>query len=232
MVIKGIIDVEAVKKINEMPGAWTHEDYRQILELCEYPGVSDLSATELPDMCLMALTEFEPEEVAEKLLGYRLGDLLTEGQIQQLSHEMQEDRVAEEYPNILAHHQLFNINQLLGKAFKHGFPSSKAVSAIINLELSPNFSWDKLELDKDIIARLLVHVLPSNNLISRLYSDQLEAGALIEDAEGIIWSFDILHKSEQNLRVLIFSSAYWLEDLDEMPGQPFEIVLKREEDQD
>ncbi len=219
------VQILDVKKISEMPGAWTAEDYSHILELCDYPDVDKLSEAELPEMCLMALSEFEPEDAAEKLLNYRLNHLLTEGQIHQLSYEMQEDLVAEEYPNILAHHQLFNINQLLNKAFKNRFPGGKAVSAEMRLNLSEPYSFEQIVPDQDFLIRVLAQCLPAHNVINRLYDDQLINGESITDAEGIIWAIQPLYQDVRTKNLRVFSSLYWLDDLDETPEFNVEISL-------
>lgn len=227
------IQVLDVKKITELPGAWTMDDYRHILELCDYPDIDKLSEAELPEMCLMALSEFEPEDAAEKLLNYRLNHLLTDGQIHQLCHEMQEDQVAEEYPNILAHHQLFNVNQLLNKAFKNRFPGGKAISAELQLNLPESYSFKQIDPDHDFLVRMLAQCLPSHNVINRLYDEQLVNGEFITDAEGIIWVVQTLLQNERALHLRLFSSFYWLDDLDETPVLNVEICLpsSREDDE-
>jgi hypothetical protein len=48
----------------------------------------------------MAIWLYEPNEAAEILLAYKLGEELNEGQIEQISHNMLIDKVCEEYPEI------------------------------------------------------------------------------------------------------------------------------------
>ncbi|MBQ0740794.1 hypothetical protein J9332_41620, partial [Aquimarina celericrescens] len=77
-------------------------------------------------MLFMAIPDFEPNEAASIVLTYKLSDQLNEGQIHSISHEMTNDKVAEEYPEPNLHYDLFNINQLLYKAYNGTFPNTEA----------------------------------------------------------------------------------------------------------
>ncbi len=74
----------------------------------------------------MSITDFEPADAARVVLQYKLSEHLNEGQMDQLSHDMLLDKISEEYPNIALHYILFNINQLLFKAFNGVFLNTKA----------------------------------------------------------------------------------------------------------
>ncbi len=93
-----------------------------MLELFDYSDATSVPETELFDMLSMAISDFEPDEAAEIVLTYKLNSILKEGQIKNLSHEMLEDKVAEEYSDISLHYPLFNINQLLYEAIQWQVP--------------------------------------------------------------------------------------------------------------
>ncbi|MFZ1456322.1 MAG: hypothetical protein WAT46_09805, partial [Saprospiraceae bacterium] len=102
-----------IKTVNELPGYWTNEDFIQLLDKMDLPDADKVKPEELRELLYMAITDFEPSEAAEIILTYKLGDQLTAGQIQDISHEMKDEKRAETYANPSFHYDLFNINQLL-----------------------------------------------------------------------------------------------------------------------
>ncbi len=137
------VKILEISTINELSNYWTNKDYYNLLEKFEYPDAKNVKESELKEMLFMAITDFEPNEAAEIVLSYKLAEQLNEGQIQSLSHEMERDRVAEEYPEPSLHYDLFNINQLLYKAFNGVFPNTEAtklefVKEVKNLKMLIN----------------------------------------------------------------------------------------------
>ncbi|MFZ1526238.1 MAG: hypothetical protein WAT22_15560, partial [Saprospiraceae bacterium] len=125
-----------IKTVNELPGYWTNEDFIQLLDKMDLPDADKVKPEELRELLYMAITDFEPSEAAEIILTYKLGDQLTAGQIQDISHEMKDEKIAETYANPSFHYDLFNINQLLYRAYKGKFPNTEA--SIILMEVTGN----------------------------------------------------------------------------------------------
>jgi len=171
----------------------------------------------------MAITDFEPYEAAEILLNYKLSEELNEGQIQSLSHEFLKDKVAEEYAEPALHYDLFNINQLLYKAYNGTFPNTEA--SIIHLEIThePNV---EIEINDELIVKALGSGLKENNLIKRLFEDQLVGEAEFTDASKTIWKINML--SESNYQLI--TSKYWLDKADFLAYE-FETVIVNFEEQ-
>ena len=136
-----------------------------------------------------------------------LGNVLKKGQIQNLSHEMMEDEVSEDYADTSLQYDLFNINQLLYESFNGIFPKTKAT--IIRIDLKP---LDKinLEITKEIALKALSKGLKENNIISRLFEDQLKGSVDFSDAGNVIWE---LRKDGEN-DYSIITSDYWIEEED------------------
>lgn len=107
------IKVNSAKTIEEIENYWSNEDYSKLLELFSFPDANTIKPENLREMLFMAITDFEPNEVATTVLTYKLSESLNEGQIAQISHDMLLDKVCEEYPEIELHCDLFSINQLL-----------------------------------------------------------------------------------------------------------------------
>lgn len=190
-----------IKTIDEIAGYWTSQDYINLLDLFEYQDAQSIPEGELFEMLSMAISDFEPHEAAEVVLTYKLGDRLKAGQIGNLSHEMLEDKVAEEYADISMHLPLFAINQLLYKAYNGKFP--KTLASVIDVELS---FVEELDVDKEIMLRTLSDLLSRTSLLKRLFNEQLDSEKELKDAESIIWY--LKSKGENNYELI--SSDYWL----------------------
>lgn len=164
----------------------------------------------------MAISDFEPDEAARIVLDYKLSEALTEGQIDQLSHEMLLDKISEEYPEIHLHEALFNVNQLLFKAYNGKFPNTKAT--LVDFEISPLANATK-EIDKEIVVKCFAKNLVKNNVALRLFGHQLDADEAFEEANDVIWQ---LLPTENGYRFI--TSEYWM-DKDEFLAETFEASI-------
>lgn len=208
------IKLKKIKTIDKIDGYWTSEDYVNLLELFEFDDAKSIAENELLEMLYMAITDMEPEEAAAVLLTYKFEDILNEGQIENLSHEMLDDKVAEEYPNIALHYPLFNINQLLYKAFNGKFP--RTLASVIDLEI---VFKGKIEVTKEVVVRTISDLLSENSLLKRLFDEQLDASHELKDAEHIIW--ELKSAGENNYQII--TSDYWINrddfELEEFSGK-------------
>ncbi len=174
--MKYLVKINDIKSTDELEGAWNNDDFKELLARFEYPDAEQLKTTELKEYLFMAISDFEPNEAAAILLDYKLSDILTEGQIDNLSHEMLRVKVFENYSEIDLHHDLFNINQLLYKAYNGKFPQGKV--NIVQFEITGEHNAPE-EITKETALKALSYGLSENNLINRLLSDQLEGPDLL-----------------------------------------------------
>lgn len=205
------INILGIRTVNELKTYWSNTDFQNLLNLMEYADANSAPVEELEDLVLMSLTDFEPDEAAQILLSYKLKDRLSAGQIQSLSHEMMEDKIAEEYADPAFHYDFFNINQLLYKAFDGTFPNTEA--SIISLQVTPGASH-AVKMNEEILLKILSGSLSDRSIIHRLYGDQINGKSPLGDAAKIIWQFR--KESEHVYEVL--TSKYWVEkeDLEQM----------------
>ncbi len=222
--------IEPVKfqTIEELPQAWNDDDYRKLLDTAEYGDTSDLSSQELKEMCLLSISDNEPDEAAKLVLAYVFGERLNQGQIDNLSHEMETEKVWEEYAELSMHEEFFNATQLLYKAFNGKFPLPEAVRFKMKVTSKEKKGMDIFEEDTEAgLIRLLVQGMPENTLINRLFDEELKGGDF-KDAKDIIWQYT-KESSEDNGHVFeIISSTYWFNDL--KYAETFEAILETEED--
>jgi len=212
-----------IQTIDEIENSWSNNDYRQLLAQFDYPDANTLKDSELKEYLFMAISDFEPNEAAAILLSFKLSDHLNEGQIDSLSHEMLLDKVSEEYPVIELHATLFNINQLLYKAYNGTFLNAKAT--VLNFELIPT-SNESQEITKEVVLKALVYGLTPSALLIRLFEEQLKSENIFNEAEGILWD---LTSTGTNTYQLV-TSNYWLNSDDFSTGEfEAEVLIAEEE---
>lgn len=221
------IELLTFSNINHLPEAWSQNDYRQLLELMDYGDTATILPDDLKEMCLLSITDYQPEEAASIVLEYVFKDRLNSGQIQNLSHEMQEEKMWEEYADISMHEEFFNIGQLLYEAYNGKFPHPEAITfkVCIDSEKENDLQcFDSNEIENTLL-QLLIQGLPENTLINRLFKDELENGNL-EQAKDIIWQFKMLEGRGNSIEFEIISSAYWLQDMKYV--ETFDAILFHE----
>lgn len=220
------VNISHFKTVNELPLAWSEDDFIALLELFNFPNAASSNPDELKDLLYMSITDFEPAEAAEIILQYKLGELLSVGQIQNISHDMMNDKVAEEYPDPELHYDLYNINQLLFKAFNGKFPNTEASIFTVTLKGLPE---EITEVDKEVLVKSFYQGLKENNLIRRLFHEQLDGTVAFDDAAKVIWRF----KKVNDTTYEVITSNYWIEknDFEELEFDAT-IVMHEGEDND
>ncbi|NCT18996.1 MAG: hypothetical protein COZ75_12190 [Flavobacteriaceae bacterium CG_4_8_14_3_um_filter_34_10] len=220
-----IVKINSLKTVEELENAWKTSDYIQLLKLFGYAEADQVNEKELKDYLYMAIADYETNEAAAIVLEYKLSEALVEGQIDNLSHEMTREKVAENYSDIFLHQALFNTNQLLYKAYNGKFPLTKAT--IITFELQGE---EAIEITKDIVLQALSAGLSDSNLLHRLFEEQLEGKVAFPEADGIIWNL----QSKGNATYQITTSEKWIkkDDFKEMQFEATVTPFEEEVDED
>ena len=195
--------INNIKSAQELQNAWTTEDYIQLLERFGFDDAQNSKPEEVLELLFMAISDYEPEEAAAIVLEYKLSHYLNANQIEQISNEMLEDKISEEYADISLHHQLFNINQLLYKAYNGTFPNAKAT--IIEFEIE-HLDKNKKGITEEIVLKCFNATLSGNNVIKRLFSEQLAGKKEFKEAEHIAWQLNHLSDNSYSL----ITSDYWI----------------------
>jgi len=195
--------INNIKSARELQNAWTAEDYIQLLERFGFDDAQNSKPEEVLELLFMAISDYEPEEAAAIVLEYKLSHYLNANQIEQISNEMLEDKISEEYADISLHHQLFNINQLLYKAYNGTFPNAKAT--IIEFEIE-HLDKNKKGITEEIVLKCFNTTLSGNNVIKRLFSEQLAGKKEFKEAEHIAWQLNHLSDNSYSL----ITSDYWI----------------------
>ncbi|MFT5754284.1 MAG: hypothetical protein ACI924_001515 [Flavobacterium sp.] len=201
--MKFSIKLNKTTTVEEIENYWQNQDYVTLLELFSFPDAKTIKSENLKEMLFMAIVDFEPNEAAEVVLAYKLSEHLNEGQIAQISNDMLIDKVCEEYPEIDLHYALYNINQLLFKAYNGKFLNAKAT--VVDFSITSLDGFDD-EITKEIVLKSFNNGISDRNVIKRLFSDQMTTDEAFVQAEDILWE---LNKKEANNYTFI-TSEYWL----------------------
>ncbi|REA63685.1 hypothetical protein DSL64_04420 [Dyadobacter luteus] len=203
------VKILSFEQIHELPGSWEKNDLLNLLNAMDYDNPSEIADAEIKEMCMMSLTDFEPEEAAKIVLDYTIDGRLTNGQIQNLSHEILSEKLWEEYPELHLHPDLFRSTQLLYDAYNGKFPRAEAVR--FSVEIEGDISIFN-EHPAAPLVRILAAGMSDRSLISRLFTDQLKDDKF-EEAKDILWQLNVVSKTETTVTYDIVSSAYWLEEI-------------------
>lgn len=203
------VKVVSFEHIQELPGSWEKNDLVNLLTAMDYDNPAEISDAELKEMCMMSLTDYEPDEAAKVVLNYTIDGRLTDGQIENLSHEILTEKLWEEYPELPLHPDLFRSTQLLYDAFNGKFPRAEAVRFTVEIEGDVEIFNENPEAP---ILRILAAGMSDRSLIHRLFSDQIE-GKQFKEAKDILWQLNVVSKTETTVTYDIVSSSYWLDDL-------------------
>ena len=198
--------------LTELPNSWQPADYQNILRKTGYDNPEELAPGELKTMCLMGLTDLEPTEAAQVVLEHLFADQLTEGQIENLAHQMLTEKLWEENPELDQHEGFFKATQLLYAAYNGKFPRTEAVQFQVRLTTTDAAALAVFdEAPEAPLLRLLAQGMPDNTLLKRLFHEQL-AGAAFPEAPAIIWQLTPSDRTEKSVVFELVSSAYWLDD--------------------
>ena len=197
------------KHLSTLPNAWQPADYLALLSKLDYENPEAIAPAELREMTQLALTDLEPAAAAEVVLGHLVGEELTPGQLDQLAHQLPEEKMWEENPRLDLHPHFFSATQLLYDAFGGKFPHPQAVEFKVRIS-----GPDLAPLDPPApatVLRLLAPGLADRALLHRLFGEQL-AGGDFPEAADILWQVTPGERTADSVVLDIISSDYWLED--------------------
>ncbi len=216
------VQIDSFRKINKIQNAWSDQDYRVLMEIMGLDdGLEGMDASELREMCMMSLNDLETHEAANVVLTHLFADELekgelSEGKIEQLSHDISDDRLWEEYSDCLYHERFFSAYALLREAFNGIFAKPTGVEFVVNV--TAQNSEDLAIFDESAassMVRLLANGMNDNALLHRLYEDQIK-GNEFPQAPGIVWQLKQLAENGLTRQFSLVSSSFWFESFEQV----------------
>ena len=209
--------------IAELPGDWTTDDFRHLLDLTEYGDTSGMSDAELKEMAYLSIADLDKPEAAALLIRYVFPEgALTPGQVQNSSYEMDSERLWEEYPEPKHHRNFFRVGSLLYAAYNGGHP--KPDGREVRIKITAKDAEGAALLSKPAPALLLRLLAPAMNphaLLHRLYEERLASGEF-EAAADLLYAIESRPEGEHTFAVNVLSTDYWLKDFE--PVGEYEVT--------
>ena len=218
-------------RISEIENAWTTDDYNALLSMMDIPEdeLGGMSPSDLEEMCLMSMNDFEHHESAKFLLAHIFKDEMTEGKLEQLSHQMVEAKLWEEHADPAYHTRLFNAYGLLRKAYNGIFKEPTGVQFTIKIAADEKESFEIFDRSLHaVVVRLLANGLDETAILNRLYAEQV-SGESFPDAKNILWILEEISTKEKERQYEITSSDLWFGELKE--GMRFEAKAHADEEE-
>jgi hypothetical protein len=187
--------IKAVSVVNELPNTWSEKDCLALLQQLEFEDVESISPEQLRDYTIMALQDLDEDQASNAVVDFVFGDSLATGKKQNVSEEMTEDRLWEEYPDLACHERIFNAQFMLNQAFP-GTPQPEIHKIVVELSsLNPPADAYLQAHDPDkgsaipetLLVRCLAAGLSERSILIRLFEDQIKGEAKFPEAEYILW---------------------------------------------
>ncbi|QSZ41768.1 hypothetical protein GJV85_06480 [Sulfurimonas aquatica] len=216
------VSITEFQKINKIENAWGADDYIALLDSMDLGDdeLSSMNEADLKEMCKMSLADFEPEEAANYVITYLMQDELTEGKLEQISNEMMDDKLWEQFADLSFHERFFNSYELLRESFNGRFPKPTGVKMAIKISSKNKESFNVFANSlKPAIVRLLAAGVDEHAIFNRLYDEKIASNNFSE-AQSILWKIKEMSKSDLEVTYEIISSEFWLGDLENR--EPYE----------
>lgn len=209
-------DVRVVRFLilDELEGVWLADDFRALLDAMEFGDSSNFDGDELREMCLMSLQDLGSRAAAALLLRHKLGSRLSNGEIDNMSNEMLDEKLWEEDADMALHEDLFNVGSMLYAAFPQTFSTPDAVHVTLSVTATnePAEALISRPLTESFLVRLLADGMDEDAALHRMFDDQLR-GASFPEANTIVWTARTERTGEHAVDVEVISSGYWLDSL-------------------
>lgn len=207
-----IADIE-LEEFDDSPDPWTMDEYRKVLHEIDYDDPESIAENELYDMLLMALDEAGFEESGKAVFKLIVKDKMTDGQILNTVHKLDDERIWESYAEFGLHFKLYKASWLMYQAFPGscGKPEYLRLTCKITADpeslalLEPNFN-------RSTFLRLAASGMGDSFTITRLFEKQIQKGQFPE-AEEIIWQFNPV-KADGCINLEAVSSHFWFNDFE------------------
>ena len=230
------VDILSFQKISKIENAWVADDYKALLAMIDIDEdeLGGMSESELKEMCLMSFNDFDADESAKLLLTHIFKDEITEGKIDQMSHQMVDNNLWEEHADPAFHLSLFNAYGLLREAYNGIFAVPTGLKFTIKVTAAKNDSFEIFEPSLDaVIVRLVSNGLHESAILNRLFEEQI-SGDNFPDAKNILWILKELSTTDTERQYEITSSDLWfgeLEDVTSFEADAHADVEEEDEDE-
>lgn len=189
------VSIKSVSVVNELPNTWSERDCLALLRQLEFADVDSIPADQLRDYAIMVLQDLGENEAADAVVDFVFGDTLNDGKKQNVSEEMTQDRLWEEYPDLACHERIFTAQFMLNQAYP-GTPQPEINKIEMELSslnqsaesyLQTHNSEHSLGIPEALIVRCIAAGLSDRAILVRLFEEQLKGDSKFPEAVYILW---------------------------------------------
>ncbi len=224
------LEILSFQKMSEIENAWMATDYISLLAKMGFgeDELGGLTEPELKEMCLMSLNDLEHHESANLVLTHVIKDEMSEGQIDQISHHMIENKLWEEHATPAFHMGLFNAYGLLRQAYNGIFAEPTGVKFTVKITAHEADAFEIFEQSLHaVIVRLVSNGLTESAILNRLFEEQMN-GVSFPSAQNILWILKECSQTDTERQYEITSSYFWFGELENI--QNFEASAHADSD--
>lgn len=213
------------EEVHALTGVWGKESLLKVLELADADDIGEIADSDLEDICLMSLQDVGNQRAGDVVLEAVFGDSMRPGVRQNLVDDLQEDQPWDDFAEVGQQRGIFVAVCLLHKAFPtlYGTPDATRVALAVQAETDAALASIGPAVAPWLV-RLLSCGLNSNNIVHRLYEEELKSGAFAE-AAGLVWEAATMEQPaehEQSRVIAVTASSQLLGSL--FTGQQFKAV--------
>tara|TARA_R110001592_G_scaffold343029_2_gene633235 strand:- start:14347 stop:15027 length:681 start_codon:yes stop_codon:yes gene_type:complete len=188
------VSVLSQDEIHSLTGDWDTEALRKVLALADADDIGEIAEEDLEDICLMSLQDIGNQRAGEIVLEAVFDDSMRPGVRQNLVDDLQEDQPWNDFAEVSKQRGIFVAVCLLHKAFPTRYGTPDATRLTIRVQAETSAGLTSIEPRKSAwLLRLLACGLSDDNIVHRLYGDELKQGEFTE-ASGLIWQAEMLEE--------------------------------------
>ena len=220
------VSVLSHDEIHSLTGDWDSEALQKVLALADADDIGEIAEEDLEDICLMSLQDIGNQRAGEIVLEAVFDDSMRPGVRQNLVDDLQEDQPWDDFAEISQQRGIFTAVCLLHKAFPVRYGTPDATRLTIKVQAETRASLTSIDPQKCAwLLRLLACGLSDDNIVHRLYGDELKKGEFTE-ASGLIWQAEIAEESVEAALTRTITIAASSKLFDSMSaGQKFRAVV-------
>jgi hypothetical protein len=213
------VEICEVEEVHVLPGMWLPEQLQNVLSLAEYD--EPVAETELLDMTLLVLQDFEEQVAGEIVLQAVFGESMSAGVRENLVDDLRDDRPWEQFSRVNQQQGVFQAVVLLQLAFprRYGVPDALRIRLKVSATDTQTNRWLTNGPTALLLLRLLASAMDDDAVLMRLYGKEMQVKGF-PHAEAILWSVQTVERSEGGAGAVyvcdIYSAHQWLSPLAEM----------------
>jgi hypothetical protein len=151
------VEVLDFEEIHSLPGTWTSERYRTLLDLMDFDDVGSIPDADLAEMAAMAAQDKGQRDAADRVLTLVFGDRMAAGVRQNLIDDLIDDRPWEQFADLDRQAGIFEAVEFLQRAFSgaFGIPDAARVRVRIAANGKHECDWLREGPKASLLLRLL-----------------------------------------------------------------------------